>query len=198
MQQIILGSLIRQAKGTELLCQLLREEYSLLRAGKPDQVTGLELCIQDLIRQLVREREALISRLHGRGMTNLAVFLEGLSPADRRIFETWRAKIITHEQDSGHLASINADLASYLPEDDPVLAGGRLIFQHHPALDTLALDISQPTGTPDPALLVRAGDLAARRLRNSRVSRRAAKATIITPSSAPMPLPCQSRASRER
>ena len=121
MQQIILGSLIRQAKGTGLLCQLLREEYSLLRAGKPDQVPGLELCNQDLIRQLVREREALISRLHGAGMTNLAVFLEGLGPADRRIFETWRAKIITHEQDSGHLASINADLAMALWKQSGVL-----------------------------------------------------------------------------
>jgi hypothetical protein len=77
MQQIILGSLIRQAKGTELLCQLLREEYSLLRAGEPDQVTGLEMCIQDLIRQLVREREFLTCRLQSAGMTNLAVFLEG-------------------------------------------------------------------------------------------------------------------------
>ncbi len=121
MQQIILGSLIRQGKGTELLCQLLREEYSLLRAGEPDKVTGLEMCIQDLIRQLVREREALTTRLQSAGMINLAVFLESLSAADRRIFETWRAKIITHEQDSGHLASINADLAMALWKQSGVL-----------------------------------------------------------------------------
>ena len=121
MQQIILGSLIRQGKGTELLCQLLREEYSLLRAGAPDKVTGLEMCIQDLIRQLVREREALVHRLQSAGMTNLAVFLETLSAADRRIFETWRAKIITHEQDSGQLASINADLAMALWKQSGVL-----------------------------------------------------------------------------
>ena len=121
MQQIILGSLIRQAKGTELLCQLLREEYSLLRAGAPDKVTGLEMCIQDLIRQLVREREALVHRLQSAGMTNLAVFLETLPAADRRIFETWRAKVIMHEQDSGQLASINADLAMALWKQSGVL-----------------------------------------------------------------------------
>ena len=63
MQDIILGSLIRQAKGTELLCLLLREEYALLREGQPDQVAGLEMGIQELIRQLVREREFLVSRL---------------------------------------------------------------------------------------------------------------------------------------
>ncbi len=45
MQDIILGSLIRQAKGTELLCLLLREEYALLREGQPDQVAGLEMGI---------------------------------------------------------------------------------------------------------------------------------------------------------
>jgi hypothetical protein len=78
MQQIILGSLVRQAKGTELLCQLLREEYSLLRAGEPDRVAALEMSIQDLIRQLVREREALTGRLRVEGLDSLAVFLEKL------------------------------------------------------------------------------------------------------------------------
>lgn len=121
MQQIILGSLVRQAKGTELLCQLLREEYFLLRAGEPDRVAALEMSIQDLIRQLVREREALKEHLQAEGMTGLAVFLETLSPAQRRIFETWHARIITHEQDSGQLASVNADLAMALWKQSGVL-----------------------------------------------------------------------------
>lgn len=121
MQQIILGSLVRQAKGTELLCQLLREEYSLLRAGEPDRVAALEMSIQDLIRQLVREREALKEHLQAEGMTGLAVFLETLSPAQRRIFETWHARVITHEQDSGQLASVNADLAMALWKQSGVL-----------------------------------------------------------------------------
>jgi len=54
-------------------------------------------------------------------MTNLAVFLEGLNPVDRRIYETWRARIITHEQDSGQLASINGDLAMALWKQSGVL-----------------------------------------------------------------------------
>jgi hypothetical protein len=121
MQQIILGSLIRQAKGTELLCQLLREEYALLRAGEPDRVAALEMSIQDLIRQLVREREALKEHLQAEGMSGLAVFLETLSPEQRRIFETWHARVITHEQDSGQLASVNADLAMALWKQSGVL-----------------------------------------------------------------------------
>ena len=121
MQQIILSDLIRQAKGTELLCQLLREEYALLRAGEPDRVAALEMSIQDLIRQLVRERETLTGRLRAQGMAGLAVFLETLSPEDRLVFETWRARIVAHEQDSGQLASVNAELAMALWKQSGVL-----------------------------------------------------------------------------
>lgn len=121
MQQIILSDLIRQAKGTELLCQLLREEYALLRAGEPDRVAALEMSIQDLIRQLVRERETLTGRLRAADMAGLAVFLETLSPEDRLVFETWRARIVAHEQDSGQLASVNAELAMALWKQSGVL-----------------------------------------------------------------------------
>lgn len=121
MQQIILSDLIRQAKGTELLCQLLREEYALLRAGEPDRVAALEMSIQDLIRQLVRERETLTGRLRAADMPGLAVFLETLSPEDRLVFETWRARIVAHEQDSGQLASVNAELAMALWKQSGVL-----------------------------------------------------------------------------
>ena len=121
MQNIILGSLIRQAKGTELLCLLLREEYALLREGQPDKVAGIEMGIQELIRQLVREREFLVSRLQLAELDKLGVLLDTLGPGDRLVFETWQAKIITHEQDSGQLASINADLAMALWKQSGVL-----------------------------------------------------------------------------
>ncbi len=121
MQQIILGSLIRQAKGTELLCLLLREEYALLREGRPDQVTGLEIVIQELIRQLVREREFLVRRLHLAGVAKLGIFLEGLNSGDQRIFETWRAMIITHEQESARQTTLNSSLAMALWEQSGIL-----------------------------------------------------------------------------
>ncbi len=114
MRQITLGSLVRQAKGTELLCTLLREEHALLRQGQPDTVAGLEISIQDLIRQLVREREFLAERLQLAGFEKLAVFLDGLGEAERKVFETWRARVITGEQESARQATINADLAMAL------------------------------------------------------------------------------------
>jgi len=116
MRQIILGSLIRQAKGTELLHLLLREEYALLRAGRPDEVTGLELLIQELVRQLVREREFLIRRLELAGIGKLANFLSGLGAEERRVFETWRARIISQEQESARQTTVNTNLAMALWE----------------------------------------------------------------------------------
>jgi hypothetical protein len=114
MQQIILQSLIRQAKGSEQLGLLLVEEYSLLRQGRPDDVAGLEIIVQELIRQLVREREFMVRRLELAGMDTLANFMSSLPSQDAREYETWRAMIITHEQDSARQASINADLAMAL------------------------------------------------------------------------------------
>jgi hypothetical protein len=114
MRQITLGSLVRQARGTELLCELLREEHGLLRQGEPDKVAGLEISIQDLIRQLVREREFLAERLQQAGFEKLAGFLDGLGETERKVFETWRARVIAGEQESARQATINADLAMAL------------------------------------------------------------------------------------
>jgi hypothetical protein len=116
MQQIILESLIRQAKGTELLHALLREEYALLRGGQPGEVTGLEMVIQELVRQLVREREFLIRRLGMAGPGRLAEFLEGLAPAEREVFEAWRTRIVAHEQESARQTTLNSKLAMALWE----------------------------------------------------------------------------------
>ncbi len=116
MHQTILASLIRQAKGTELLLSLLREEYALLRKGRPDEVAGLEMVIQELVRQLVREREFLIRVLERAGYGRLADFLSGLDPAERGEFEVWRARIIVHEQEGARQTSINSDLAMALWE----------------------------------------------------------------------------------
>ena len=116
MQQIILASLIRQAKGTELLLSLLQEEYALLRQGQPEEVTGLEMIIQELVRQLVREREFLIRVLERAGRGRLAEYLSGLGPEERAPLETWQARIVAFEQESARQTNINANLAMALWE----------------------------------------------------------------------------------
>ena len=52
-------NLARQEKAMGLLAGLLQEEFSLLREGKPQDVTGLEMSIQELIRQIAEERAQL-------------------------------------------------------------------------------------------------------------------------------------------
>jgi hypothetical protein len=121
MQQTILASLIRQAKGTELLLSMLREEYALLRQGRPDEVTGLEMDIQELVRQLVREREFLIRVLDRAGRGRLSDFLAGLEPAERGEFEAWRGRAVAHEQESARQTSVNAELAMALWEQSGTL-----------------------------------------------------------------------------
>ncbi len=114
MQQIVLSSLIRQAKGAQLLNFLLQEEYSLLKTGKPQEVAGLEMTIQELIRQLVREREALQRRLAWEGMKKLTEYFATLEPEDQATFDSWHKKIINFEQTGARQASLNADLAMAL------------------------------------------------------------------------------------
>lgn len=121
MYQIILESLIRQAKGTQLLGFLLREEYALLRAGKPDEVAGLEITVQELIRQLVRDREFLVRQLQGAGFDRLGTYYESLEAEERRQCEKWQATIVANEQESARQSGVNAELAMALWKQSGVL-----------------------------------------------------------------------------
>ena len=103
---------------------LLRKEYSLLREGRPDQVAGLEISTQELIRQLVREREFLIRRLGMEGFSRLAEYLDGLPGEARQAADTWVERIVLHEQESARQASVNAELAMALWEQS-----GQLLSQ---------------------------------------------------------------------
>lgn len=52
-------NLARQAQGLKLLHSLLQEEFSLLRQGRSQDVSQLELSIQELMRQFMVERLSL-------------------------------------------------------------------------------------------------------------------------------------------
>ncbi len=114
MLEIITDSLTRQTKGSQLLTILLQEEYALLRASKPDQVAALELTIQELIRQLVREREFLLRILRAGGFAKLRPYLDTLDETARVGVETTLARLSDFEQTSARQATINADLAMAL------------------------------------------------------------------------------------
>jgi flagellar biosynthesis/type III secretory pathway chaperone len=59
MLQLIQANLSRQARALELLSALLEEEFAALMERRPQDVSSLELSVQDLMRQLVVERMQL-------------------------------------------------------------------------------------------------------------------------------------------
>lgn len=52
------------------------------------------------------------------------------------------------------LISIDADITSVLPQNDPVVNDARYVLKHHPALDRVYLDLALPEGSGDRELLV--------------------------------------------
>jgi len=59
MLQIIQANLSRQVRALELLSALLEEEFAALMGRQPQEVSSLELSVQELMRQLVAERMQL-------------------------------------------------------------------------------------------------------------------------------------------
>jgi hypothetical protein len=59
MLQLIQANLSRQVRALELLSSLLEEEFAALMGRQPQEVSVLELAVQDLMRQLVAERMQL-------------------------------------------------------------------------------------------------------------------------------------------
>lgn len=103
MDQIIYTSLVRQAKGLELLRNLLVEEYQVICQRQMEVVAALEFSIQELIRQLVNEKEFVIERLKGTRLRDYAKNLEGVE-ADLVI------KLVTEIDKNEQKASLQANL----------------------------------------------------------------------------------------
>ena len=114
MREILFTSLFRQHKGTELLTFMLEEEYSLLRSGQPDEVAGLEIGIQELVRQLVREREFMQKILAKDGFPTLSSYLATQLESDQQRFNELHKKVVDQEQVSAGQSAVNADLAMAL------------------------------------------------------------------------------------
>ena len=72
MFQLIYESLSRQAKGLDLLGALLAQEYRIICERKMEMVAAAEFSIQELIRQLVAEKEFVMGLLKGRRLREYA------------------------------------------------------------------------------------------------------------------------------
>lgn len=96
-----------------LLVDLLQEEFSLLREGKPQEVTGLEMSIQELIRQVAEERAGLkgmVLAMLGK-VVRLNEMVEGLRPEEAAPLRESLEAIDALEQACSRQADKNSRLA---------------------------------------------------------------------------------------
>lgn len=107
MIAIIQENLTRQIRALELLSTLLEEEFSHLLDRKPQDVSELELSIQELMRQIALERRSLRGMIQGAypGMARVAEVAQTLSPERAQALSGLLADLDRTEQ----LCAIQAD-----------------------------------------------------------------------------------------
>lgn len=113
MIQAIRENLNRQNKATALLHTLLQEEFAYLRKGDPQPVSGLEMSIQELMRQIASERFALkglVAEAAG-GEMKLMDFAGSLEGGERADVAEILALIDESEQECAKQADKNYHLA---------------------------------------------------------------------------------------
>ena len=106
-------NLARQICALELLSSLLEEEFADLCARKPQDVSGLEICIQELMRQIVVERRSLrgfISAIHP-GKARVHELLETLSSEEAQSLSDQLSRLDRSEQICAIQADKNRQLA---------------------------------------------------------------------------------------
>ena len=114
MEQLVVQSIARQAKGAQLLAMLLEEEHRLLRAGTPQAVAGVELMVQELVRQLAAERALVRRLLGGLGVERVGDLMAQMEEGPRAKCQEWLQALEEGEQKSARQSMINMDLAEAL------------------------------------------------------------------------------------
>lgn len=118
MIKLIQANLGRQSKAVLLLSMLLQEEFSLLMNKDPHGVTGVELVIQELMRQISAERMSMRSFVQkfDPAAQRLSQILPAIEDEQRKDIERLLSKIDELEQKCGIQATKNHQLAQALLE----------------------------------------------------------------------------------
>ena len=118
----ITAGLRRQKLALELLLLLLQEEYSALMNNQPDKVSSLEFSVQELVRQLTREKEEVISAVQGAGFDGLGDYISGMEPENRQKHLDLMHALQEEEKKMALQAVKNASMAQALYEQSSALA----------------------------------------------------------------------------
>lgn len=121
----LLNNLERQVKGWQCLQGLLIEEFSFLMDRKPQNVAQVELSIQELLRQLAAEKEALHGLIkaeypEARGLSEV---LPACSPEDRIRLVQVADRVQGLEQACAKQAEKSGVLAQAMAEQTRALIG---------------------------------------------------------------------------
>jgi len=126
--QLVEENLVRQNKAMVLLSVLLEEEFSRLQQGAPQQVSLIELSIQELMRQIAAERFSL--RRHvgsvSPGAERVAHLFASIPGEERTTLERLLGMLDQTEQKCAVQASKNGALARALFDQSKKL----LTFMH--------------------------------------------------------------------
>ena len=108
MYDIIIGSLTRQDKALCVLFELLEEEYTLLMKRDTGSIAANEFSIQELIKQLLHEKNIVINALGG---IRASQYAETLPAEQGQALLDLLANIDKNEQATSRNASRNAQLS---------------------------------------------------------------------------------------
>ncbi len=119
MYDLIYNTLHRQERALALLASLLDEEFDLMVKGETAEVMSLEMSIHELIRQLVREKNSIITMLGGGRLQDyIAMQLDEEKAELSALFQA----IDDGEQYCSKKASQNAELSlALLDQSDKLL-----------------------------------------------------------------------------
>ena len=110
MLRRIQENLFRQNRALEVLQHLLEEEFSLLKDRRPEAVSSLEFSMQELLRQLVSEREDLSGLLGGGPLLRYVEYIRADHPEEAEFITALLDAIDTKEQSNAKQAQRNTEL----------------------------------------------------------------------------------------
>ncbi len=117
----IYAGLMRQCKAMGVLLSLLEEEFEALANNAGQEIASVEFSIQELIRQLMDEKEALRSILRDSSYSGLADYVHVLGPQDRAAMSTILDELKAMEERCSFQAMKNRTMASALAEQNAAL-----------------------------------------------------------------------------
>lgn len=125
-------NLTRQIRALELLSSLLEEEFADLRDRKPQDVSILELSIQELMRQVAVERRSLRGLIQAKypGKQRVSEVAQGLEPGVAQSLSEQLAILDRAEQTCAIQADMNRQLAMGLYDQSL-----KLLKQLHQAIE---------------------------------------------------------------